>query len=218
MTCGTAASSPTAPAIPAGAFELARNTMTSAATTTASTGNTITQTAPYTAPRGGVVYCRTTTERDALTASAITSNPITISLDGVLWTCNDATTWRPLVPLAPLVTAYSNGDYTTAVTVATRTFTAETGKTYRVTAGLYGTQITNTGVPTVKLLDGGSEVFRMATGATYAATTSVCGTPAVLILVGDGASHTVSVTAQSTASALRIAASGVNYLVVEQIA
>jgi len=45
VTCGTATSSPTAPAIPAGAFELARNTMTSAATTTVSTGNTITQTA-----------------------------------------------------------------------------------------------------------------------------------------------------------------------------
>jgi len=53
VTCGTAASSPTAPALPAGAFELARNTMTSAATSTASTGNTIAQTAPSTAAAGG---------------------------------------------------------------------------------------------------------------------------------------------------------------------
>lgn len=42
---GTAASSPVAPTLPTGALELARNTMTSAATTTASAGNTITQTA-----------------------------------------------------------------------------------------------------------------------------------------------------------------------------
>lgn len=43
---GTAASTPVAPSIPTGALELARNTMTSAATTTASAGNSIAQTAP----------------------------------------------------------------------------------------------------------------------------------------------------------------------------
>lgn len=43
---GTEASSPVAPSLPVGALELARNTMTSAATSTASGGNTITQTAP----------------------------------------------------------------------------------------------------------------------------------------------------------------------------
>lgn len=96
VTCGTPQSSPTAPAIPAGAFELARNTMTSAATTTASTGNTITQTAPYTAPRGGVVPCRTIAERDALTASATAANPIYANVAGVLWTCNNVTTWRAI--------------------------------------------------------------------------------------------------------------------------
>lgn len=42
---GTPASSPIAPAIPPNAIELARNTMTSAATDTAGTGNTIAQTA-----------------------------------------------------------------------------------------------------------------------------------------------------------------------------
>lgn len=42
---GTAASSPVAPSIPTGALELARNTMTSSATSTESGGNTITQSA-----------------------------------------------------------------------------------------------------------------------------------------------------------------------------
>jgi hypothetical protein len=60
---GVAASSnPVAPVIPAGAIELGRNLMTSAATTTASAGNTITQSAPvakvqgtYPRPPGGAV-------------------------------------------------------------------------------------------------------------------------------------------------------------------
>ena len=49
-----ASSSPVAPVIPAGAIELGRNTMTSAATSTASAGNTITQSAPVAAVRGTV--------------------------------------------------------------------------------------------------------------------------------------------------------------------
>jgi hypothetical protein len=50
---GTAASSsPVAPTIPVGAIELGRNTMTSAATSTSSAGNTITQSAPVAVLRG----------------------------------------------------------------------------------------------------------------------------------------------------------------------
>jgi hypothetical protein len=52
VASGTAASSPVAPTIPTGALELARNTMTSAATSTNSTGNSITQSAPTTQLRG----------------------------------------------------------------------------------------------------------------------------------------------------------------------
>lgn len=46
VAVGTAASSPSVPSIPTGALELARNLMTSSATTTASAGNSISQTAP----------------------------------------------------------------------------------------------------------------------------------------------------------------------------
>ena len=53
VASGTAASSsPVAPVIPAGAIELGRNTMTSAATSCSSTGNTITQSAPIAVLRG----------------------------------------------------------------------------------------------------------------------------------------------------------------------
>lgn len=46
VAVGTPASSPVAPSIPVGALELARNTMTSSATSTSSDGNTISQSAP----------------------------------------------------------------------------------------------------------------------------------------------------------------------------
>jgi len=52
VSSGTAAASnPAVPSIPTGALELGRNTMTSAATTTASAGNTIAQTAVTAYPR-----------------------------------------------------------------------------------------------------------------------------------------------------------------------
>jgi len=55
VASGTAVSSgPAAPSIPTGALELARNTMTSAATSTASTGNTISQTAAVAVLRGAL--------------------------------------------------------------------------------------------------------------------------------------------------------------------
>jgi hypothetical protein len=60
-----ASSSPVAPVIPAGALELGRNLMTSAATSTLSAGNTITQSALYTALWGAPVQVRTQAERDA---------------------------------------------------------------------------------------------------------------------------------------------------------
>jgi len=61
-----ASSSPVAPTIPAGAFELGRNLMTDAATSTSSVGNTITQSALYTAVRGAPIPVRNQGERDAL--------------------------------------------------------------------------------------------------------------------------------------------------------
>jgi len=67
VASGAAVSSgPVAPSIPAGAFEIGRNLMTSAATSTLSAGNTITQSALYTAVRGAPVPVRNATERNAL--------------------------------------------------------------------------------------------------------------------------------------------------------
>lgn len=90
-------SPPAVPAIPTGAKELARNLMTSAATTTLSTGNTITQTIPYTAPRGGIIPCRNTSERDALIPLATAENPIYADIAGALYVCADATAFKPVL-------------------------------------------------------------------------------------------------------------------------
>lgn len=78
VAVGTPGSPGLAPSLPVGALELGRNTMTSTATTTASSGNTIAQTAPYAAPAGGVIPVRNATERDALTAFATAEGPITV--------------------------------------------------------------------------------------------------------------------------------------------
>ena len=64
-----ASATPLAPSIPAGALELARNTMLSTATTTASAGNAIVQTFPWTALRGAPIPVRNQSERIALVSS-----------------------------------------------------------------------------------------------------------------------------------------------------
>src|SRR3546814_20793599 len=67
VVAGTAAASPVKPAIPTGALELATVLVPSGVTATNAGGVVITQTAPFTATAGGVVYVRNATERDAWT-------------------------------------------------------------------------------------------------------------------------------------------------------
>lgn len=67
VTPGAAAASPTKPAIPTGALELATLRVYAGTTATNGGSNTLTNTYQMTATRGGVVPFRTTTERDAWT-------------------------------------------------------------------------------------------------------------------------------------------------------
>jgi len=81
VASGVAASSnPVAPSIPAGAIEIGRNLMTNAATSTLSAGNTITQSALYTALRGAPVWCRNQAERDAYGAAVGLSDGLEVYL------------------------------------------------------------------------------------------------------------------------------------------
>jgi hypothetical protein len=67
VVTGTAAASPTVPAVPTGAQELARVLIPSTATATTSAGVVITNTYPMTAMRGGLVNLRDATEATAWT-------------------------------------------------------------------------------------------------------------------------------------------------------
>lgn len=81
---GTAASSPVAPTLPTGALELARNTMTSTATSTNSAGNTITQSAASSTLIDRVATLHATpdgsfpTSTTATSGTAVVHNRITI--------------------------------------------------------------------------------------------------------------------------------------------
>ena len=69
---------PVPPAIPAGGYELARNTISSTATSTSSSGNALTQSWRYTGLRGAPIFVRNQAERDELTTLASAANPITV--------------------------------------------------------------------------------------------------------------------------------------------
>lgn len=85
---------PVPPALPPGALELARNTMTNAATSTASAGNAIQQTWRYTALRGTPILVRNQAEADELAAVATAANPITVErLDTGTVERTTGTTW-----------------------------------------------------------------------------------------------------------------------------
>ena len=67
VVTGTAAASPTKPALPTGAVEIATVQIASGTTNTLGAGATITNTAALTVTRGSDIPVRNTTERDALT-------------------------------------------------------------------------------------------------------------------------------------------------------
>jgi hypothetical protein len=96
-------SQPIAPSLPPGALELARNTMTNAATSTASVGNSIQQSWRYTALRGAQIIVRNQAERDELTDLATAAYPLTVDrLDTGVPERNAGSGWAPIVaPVDP---------------------------------------------------------------------------------------------------------------------
>lgn len=102
VTQGAAAVSPTKPAIPAGALELATASLLSTATTTQSSGVVITQTFPYTAPVGGAVWFRNATElaawapEDGALAFRIDTDVLLIRRGGAWRTVSEDTGWKPI--------------------------------------------------------------------------------------------------------------------------
>jgi hypothetical protein len=114
VVTGTAAASPTKPAIPTGAVELATVQIASGTTSTNGAGSTITNTAAQVSARGAKVWVRNATERAALTQFAglevhrIDTGKVEIS-NGTAW----ATLYDPALPPA------SNNGGTTSVLAGT---------------------------------------------------------------------------------------------------
>lgn len=110
-TDGVAAASPVAPAIPTGALELAQLRVYSGTTASNGGSNTLTQRAPITAMRGGIVMARTSAELTAWTTAvdgqrarvigAAASDPDYVFTGGVFALAQPADTgWTGLTPAA----------------------------------------------------------------------------------------------------------------------
>lgn len=112
-----ASSSPTLPALPTGATEVATNLMDSTATSTASSGNTLVQTMPWTAMRGGVVPLRSSAELTALAALGSDVAPAFGELSGAVYRCGASVS--RVTPWVPVTAQYTPGKIASGVTLAT---------------------------------------------------------------------------------------------------
>lgn len=156
---GTPSSVPVAPSIPAGAVELARNTMTSSATSTSSAGNSIQQTFKRTALRGTPVVVRDDGEAAALASAvqAFGACPLMVWHMGRARyevTVDSGVTWLPLTSGGLIGQAQSAAQKdlgTSLDTIVAVTFPAIAGRSYRVFGYAEGTQVTNTGTALVRV-------------------------------------------------------------------
>jgi hypothetical protein len=99
VTTGTPGVSPTRPALPVGAVELATVTVAAGAANTLGAGVTIAQTARLTNTRGGPIVCRTVAERNALTGY-LGGEEVLVLATGMTYK-HDGTRWRFIRYLGP---------------------------------------------------------------------------------------------------------------------
>ena len=116
VTSGAASGSPTKPAIPTGAEEIATLRAYSGTTGASGGANILTNTYKMTAGRGGIVPVRTLTERDAWTAPAPADGQFVLVLaDDTTYQYVDSTIgWlhvagKPIITAPALTTIYSAG-------------------------------------------------------------------------------------------------------------
>lgn len=117
VTAGTAAASPTKPAIPTGALELATLRIYAGTTSTGGGSNTLTNTYRMTAARGGVVPFRTWLDLDAWTTPAI--GQLAVALDDGGMYVRASSGWIPTAFAAGILMRRS----TTAGSVSSSTYT-----------------------------------------------------------------------------------------------
>lgn len=110
----------------------------------------------------------------------------------------------------------STTSYTTNATVVSLSVSLTSGRYYRVTACVIGSQITSTGVPTVFLTVSGTGVLRPLAAVSYTASSTVSGTSVFTYIAAATSSITFAITAQTSAGALQFATDSVE-LTVEDI-
>lgn len=146
VTAGIEAATAVAPAIPAGALEIARNTMTSEATNTSGTGNTLEQTAPAAALRtpDPVPYAMYVEQVSMPTSGTATAQAT------VTWPAGRFS-------VAPRVVATCSGSSTGEFNVTVTNVTASSALVtlYRVTGAAAGTQKVD--VMAVQMASGAAE-------------------------------------------------------------
>lgn len=176
--------------------------------------------ARYAKDRGNILK-GTTTQRNAF-ADAV---------EGVLWsnTTTDSidrytgSAWVTILgPSVPVAGPGSQTDYGTSETqIVTASVPVISGQQYRVSAQVTGTQVTNAGVPTVRIRSGatpgshgsGTELCRPLTGVSFAASTPAHGFAQWVYTAGSTGTVVFALTAQSSANAFRIPANGAQLVV-----
>jgi len=91
VATGIPAASPSKPSIPTGAVELATVLMPAGKTATNQSGVVITQTFQYTTLTGGILYCRTTAEMNALVTTYGPGLDVCVLADNSMWTSTGST-------------------------------------------------------------------------------------------------------------------------------
>ncbi len=183
VRAGVAAASPTKPAIPTGALELA--TLRVYAGTTAANGgsNTLVNTYAMTAARGGVVPFRTKTELDAWTTACEGQQAIALATEVTYERRGSA--WIADMPKRRIVTATASGslgagttvDLAPAVTIPASPFGV--GIPYDLVVDVWSAAVANSGVSAAVIarVDGGnananhysSDMSALAGGSIYPA-------------------------------------------------
>lgn len=104
---GTAAASPARPATPARSSRIA----TIDVPVSGGGSPTVTFDAPYAVAPGGIVPVRDSTERAALAAWATAESPVYASMGGILYVCNDGSTWKVAGGRTVIVSGALSGTY-----------------------------------------------------------------------------------------------------------
>jgi len=135
---------------------------------------------------------------------------------GDILTASDVNTYLMAGGLMAATTGPSSQtDYSALATVVTQDVALVNGRNYLVTGTIVGTQITNVGTPTVKILIAGTEVCRPMTGGSLNTSQTGSGSASWVYTAVATSTITFLLNCQDTASAFRVAANAAQIAVIQ---